>query len=126
MSNPLVYALVLLALLQAKHLFADFYLQTPRMLSGRAIYLHVGRTQHVGVHILGSLAVMLVCGVPMGALIGLLVVEALLHYHIDFAKGWWSERTGFGPTDSGFWRAFGVDQLAHQWTYIAMAFVLVL
>ena len=56
--------LVMLALFQVKHLFADFYLQTPKMLSARSVYLHVGRAQHAGVHVLGSLLVLLPFGLP--------------------------------------------------------------
>ena len=26
-----------------------------------------------------------------------------------------------GPDQAGYWRAFGVDQALHQWTYLIMA-----
>lgn len=120
MSDQATTLLVLLALFQVKHLFADFYLQTSKMLSARSVYLHVGRAQHAGIHALGSFLVLLPFGGPWGLILALVIAEWIVHFHIDFGKGWWSDRTGFAPTDAGYWRAFGVDQWAHQWTYIAM------
>jgi len=115
----------LLVLLLIKHLFADFFLQTPIMLGNRAQYIHVGRVLHCGVHVLGTVIAFVLVGVPLGALVALLVAEFLAHFHIDFAKGWWSERLGHTPDDASYWRAFGVDQLLHQLTYVLMVWVLI-
>ncbi|MEP3918302.1 DUF3307 domain-containing protein [Ascidiaceihabitans sp.] len=127
--DQITLMLVMLALFQVKHLFADFYLQTPKMLSAGAIYVHVGRAQHAVVHVVGSFLVLLpfglLAGLSWALVVGLLAVEWMLHYHIDFGKGWWSKRTAFTTTDAGYWRAFGMDQLAHQWTYIAMVWMAV-
>lgn len=120
MSDPVTFVLVLLFLLQLKHLFADFYLQTARMLRDRSRYVHVGRAQHAGVHALGSIAAMLVCGVGVLPLLLIAAAEWVVHYHIDWAKGIWSDRQGHGPDDASYWRAFGFDQALHQWTYIIM------
>ena len=120
MLDPTTILLLLLALFQVKHLFADFFLQTPKMLSAGATYAHVGRAQHAGVHMVGSLVVLLPFGLSWGVILALLLAEGIAHYHIDFAKGWWSARTGFETTQAGYWRAFGTDQIAHQLTYIAM------
>jgi hypothetical protein len=48
-------------------------------------------------------------------------VEAVIHYHIDWTK------VKFGIKDITkpmFWTQFGLDQLAHQITYILMAWFL--
>ncbi|WP_299141599.1 DUF3307 domain-containing protein [uncultured Tateyamaria sp.] len=120
MADPITFALVLLFLLQAKHLFADFYLQTPRMLRDRGRYVHLGRLQHAGLHAVGSLIALVLMGVPMGLAIAVALVEWAVHFHIDFGKGRWSDHTGHGPHQAGYWRAFGVDQALHQWTYLVM------
>ncbi|MFK7836819.1 MAG: DUF3307 domain-containing protein [Sulfitobacter sp.] len=120
MDTALTTALVLLTLLQVKHLFADFFLQTPRMLAGRNEYIHVGRMQHAGLHAVFSLAVVSVVGAPLGFSIILCLIEFVVHYHIDWAKGRHSQMTQYTPNDPGYWRAFGVDQLMHQLTYVAM------
>ncbi|WP_299280936.1 DUF3307 domain-containing protein [uncultured Tateyamaria sp.] len=120
MADPILFALALLFLLQTKHLFADFYLQTPRMLRDRSRYVHVGRLQHAGLHAVGSLIAMVLLGVPVALALTVALIEWVVHFHIDWAKGRWSDHTGHGPAQAGYWRAFGVDQALHQWTYLVM------
>lgn len=120
MSADLIDGLVLLSLLQVKHVLGDFFLQTKRMLAGRDTYLHGGRVQHVAVHGGLSAVALLVFGMPVALAIVFVVIEAVAHYHIDWLKGVYSAKKGHGPADADFWRAFGVDQLLHQFTYIAM------
>lgn len=116
-------ALILLVLLQVKHMFADFFLQTARMLAGRSVYLHFGRAQHAGLHALLSAFALLIVGSPIVFVIWLCVLEGLLHYHIDYAKGRYSEKAGHGPMDRSYWFAFGVDQALHQLTYVGMVWI---
>lgn len=125
MTDPVTFVLVLLFLLQAKHLFADFYLQTQRMLANRARYVHFGRLQHAGLHAVGSLVAMVLVGVPVPLAFGVAIAEWVVHFHIDWGKGRWSEHTGHDPSQAGFWRAFGLDQALHQWTYIVMVWAVV-
>lgn len=112
--------LILLMLLQVKHMFADFFLQTPKMLSGRSQYLHMGRIQHAFVHAVGSSVALVVLGASSGFILLICVLEGLVHFHIDWLKGKHAEAKGHGPAEGAYWRAFGVDQLAHQLTYVAM------
>ncbi|MEO0864664.1 MAG: DUF3307 domain-containing protein [Pseudomonadota bacterium] len=120
MADPVTFALVLLFLLQVKHLFADFFFQTPRMLRDRSRYVHVGRAQHAGLHALGSVLAMMLVGVSLAPLVLIAALEWVAHYHIDWGKGRWSDHIGHGPDDAGYWRAFGFDQALHQWTYLVM------
>lgn len=112
--------LLLLCLLQIKHMFADYFLQTGKMLAGRSRYLHLGRLQHAGIHALGSFLVFLILGAPIGFSIAVVMVEWAVHFHIDYAKARYSEKQALEPTQPRFWQAFGVDQVLHQLTYIAM------
>lgn len=116
-------ALILLVLLQAKHLFADFYLQTPTMLADRGMYMHPGRASHCLVHSAGSALAMAVMGLPWDLVALVVFAEWLVHFHIDFGKGVWSRRKRHGPGEASYWRAFGVDQFLHQITYVAMLWV---
>lgn len=116
-------ALMLLVLLEIKHLFADYFLQTQIMLAQRGRYLHTGRAMHCLVHVGLSAIALGLFGVPPGLLAALLVGEWLVHFHIDFAKGAWSNRQDHGPKDASYWRAFGVDQFLHQLTYVAMVWI---
>lgn len=112
--------LLLLCLLQIKHLFADFFLQTPKMLSGRGVYLHAGRAQHAGVHGLGSLIVFLIMGAPLPFVLIVVFIEWIVHFHIDFGKANYSDRNQLQPTQARFWHAVGFDQCLHHLTYIVM------
>ncbi|WP_323775899.1 DUF3307 domain-containing protein [Leisingera sp.] len=115
------YVLLLLCALQVKHLFADFFLQTPKMLSGRCAYAHMGRAQHAGIHVIGSALVYLLFGAPLAFILVLAVLEWVIHFHIDFGKARFSERKKLHPQQAMFWQAMGSDQALHQLTYIAMA-----
>jgi hypothetical protein len=66
-----------LALLQIKHMFADFYLQTPNMLRDRGVYVHSGRAQHCAIHSVGSVIAMAVMGVVVGTWAWLRLPETL-------------------------------------------------
>ncbi|MGB3145628.1 MAG: DUF3307 domain-containing protein [Maribacter sp.] len=123
LDTALQTALLLLVLLQIKHLIADFFLQTPRMLTGRAVYLHLGRVEHAGLHAILSLIIFLLLGAPLGFVVGLCVAEFLLHFHIDWLKGYHAEIKQYRPDEAGYWYAFGVDQLLHQLTYVGMVWV---
>jgi len=113
--------LLLFCLLQIKHMFADFYLQTRRMLTGRGEYWHMGRAQHAGVHAVGSVIAFAVVGAPVLFILAVVAVEWVLHYHIDYWKGQHCDRKELDPSKAAFWRATGADQAMHQLTYVAMA-----
>jgi len=113
--------LLLLCALQIKHMFADFYLQTPKMLSGRGEYLHVGRAQHAAVHVVGSVVVFLIFGAPLSFILIIGALEWIVHFNIDFAKASYSDKKQLQPDQAAFWRAAGLDQCLHNLTYIAMA-----
>lgn len=123
MTELLRDALFLLILLQVKHMFADFYLQTPRMLEGRSKYVHFGRAQHALLHAVGSIIALFLVGATLPVVVYILLAEWVVHYHIDWAKGWYSDVVGHTPADAGYWRAFGFDQALHQLTYVAMIWV---
>lgn len=118
--------LLLFCILQVKHMFADFFLQTPRMLSGRGTYLHMGRAQHAAIHSLLSVPAFLVMGAGFSFVLALVAAEWMVHFHLDWAKGRYSEKRALNPTQGLFWFAFGVDQTLHQLTYIAMVWAWVL
>ena len=121
MPATLGTVLLLLCALQIKHMFADFYLQTPKMLSGRGEYLHVGRAQHAAVHVVGSVAVFLIFGAPLSFILIIGALEWIVHFNIDFAKASYSDKKQLQPDQAAFWRAAGLDQCLHNLTYIAMA-----
>lgn len=121
MSATIGTVLLLICLLQIKHMFADYFLQTPKMLAGRSAYRHAGRAQHAAVHSVGSAIALFVVGSPIAFTIALVAIEWVVHFHIDYGKARHSDKTGYGPNEAGYWRAYGIDQTLHQLTYVAMA-----
>jgi Protein of unknown function (DUF3307) len=115
--------LVLFALLQIKHMFADYFLQTPRMLSGRGEYWHLGRAQHAAVHGIGSAICFALVGAGPAVIAGLVIGEWVVHFNIDWCKARYCDAKGLNPSQAGFWQAAGFDQALHQLTYVAMVWI---
>jgi uncharacterized protein DUF3307 len=113
--------LILIALFLVKHMFADYFMQTPKMLSGRGQYWHMGRAQHAAVHAIGSVIVFVLVGTPTLVILAICLAEWVVHFHIDWAKAKHSESKCLSPMEAAFWRAFGMDQTLHGLTYVAMA-----
>jgi hypothetical protein len=101
-------------------MFADYFLQTPRMLAGRSTYFHVGRAQHATVHAAGSTLVFLAMSASLPFILLVVLVEWVIHFHIDWAKAVYSDSRQHTPAQAAFWAAMGADQFAHQLTYVAM------
>ena len=115
--------LLVLAGLQTKHFAADFLLQTERMRREKGLYGRAGGLWHSLVHVMGSAIVLLPTVGPTAPLAAVLVGEGAAHYHIDWSKERIGRRQGLAMQSEGFWRLFGLDQLAHQFTYLVMLFV---
>jgi len=117
--------LLILCLLQIKHCYADFVMQTYVQTVRKGIYCDLIGISHSLDHVACSLLVLLAASffVPMAVptIIALCLAEGVIHYHIDWTK------VHFGCKDNTkprFWTEFGIDQLAHQLTYIGMIYIL--
>jgi hypothetical protein len=119
--------LLLILLLQIKHWYADFKIQTYLQTVKKGIWADPIGMSHTGDHIWATLVALMIFNlfVPISA--GLIVVAALAegiaHYIIDYTKVKYGCKDNTKPL---FWNQFGLDQLAHQTCYIIMAAVLVL
>lgn len=115
--------LLLFALLQIKHLFADFFFQTSWMLTGRDTYVHFGRTVHSIIHAGLTAVVFALFGTPVIWLVILFVIEFAVHFHVDFWKARENKTKCHTPEDAAFWRAMGVDQALHHLTEIGLIWI---
>lgn len=109
-----------LALCQLKHWLVDFYFQTNEMVRGKGIYGNKYGMVHSLQH---GLMMMLVAGLftDIPTALTIAVLDCLVHYHID----WFRMNYGCGDTkEKNFWLHFGLDQMAHQVTYLLLAFYL--
>ncbi len=113
-------AITLLVLLFVKHFICDFVLQTPWQIAQKGIYGAPGGLIHSGIHVLATLAILLVMAVPVKVVLTVLVVEYIVHYHVDWGKEQIVRRLKWGM-GARFWNAIGLDQLVHGLTYIAIA-----
>ncbi|SHK16871.1 Protein of unknown function [Shimia gijangensis] len=112
--------LLLFTLMQVKHLFADFYLQTIWMLTGRDTYLHLGRAAHSAIHAGLSIVIFALFSVPPVWLLAIFVIEFVIHFHVDFWKARENVVKKLTPEDAAFWRAMGFDQALHHLTGIGL------
>lgn len=122
----LIDILVALALFQVKHYLADFQWQTLWMVQSKGWYGHPGGLVHAGLHGLLSLPVLMLV-VPWQPVLFMAVVvaEIVLHYHIDWTKARIVALRGIDENDSAYWHYLGLDQAAHQLTYLVMLAALI-
>ena len=114
------HILIAVALFQIKHYVADFLLQTRGMVANKGKYGHPAGLLHAALHAALTLPILLFLGVSGVALALTVLIEALIHYHIDWGKDRLSALNHLTPSDSTYWYSLGADQLLHQLTYIGI------
>lgn len=121
MTQTTIEILSALTFLTIKHTIADFFLQPAYQYKNKGIYGHPGGLLHALTHIICSTPVFFIIA-PAGIMMALLILSAefLLHYHIDWLKTNFVKWNGLHAKTEGFWYAIGIDQMAHQLTYIGM------
>ena len=119
--------LALLTLLQIKHWYADFKIQTYMQTVKKGVWLDPIGISHTVDHVWCSLVALfvfsLIYPISVHLIIPVVFVEGLLHYTIDFTKVKYGCKDNTKPL---FWNQFGLDQLAHQLCYLAMAYILII
>lgn len=116
--------LLFLALLQLKHWFIDFVDQTDAEVRCKGIYGNWTGMYHSVKHGGATFLILFlffeneVSGM-WAFVLGFL--DFLTHYHIDWAKMNWGNRD---IKTKQFWAHLGADQMAHQLTYIGLAYLI--
>lgn len=104
----------------AKHLVADFLLQTRWIALGkdsRSDWLRP-LAAHVAVHAAGTLAIALAVAPRLW---WLALVDLALHFAIDRAKCLAAQWGRWTTQDAPYWWLFGFDQFLHQVTNVILA-----
>jgi len=113
--------LTLLTLIQIKHCYADFVLQTYMQTVKKGVWLHPVGISHSIEHAYCTLIVLLLfnLALPISAatMVAIALIEGIVHYIIDFTKVKYGSKDNTKPI---FWTQFGLDQLAHQLTYVVI------
>ena len=114
--------LALILLLQIKHWYADFKIQTYMQTVKKGVWLDPIGISHSLDHTWGTLTALLVFNVfypiSAGAILLVSFVEGAIHYMIDYIKVKHGCKDNTKPL---FWNQFGLDQLAHQICYLLIA-----
>ena len=93
-------------------------------MKNKGTYAHPGGILHAGLHAAGSLPAILLFGPSAALVAGLVVVEFVIHYHMDWLKERVVRVNGLTNKDAAFWHIFGIDQLIHNLTYTGMLMIL--
>ena len=110
----------ILWLLFIKHWYVDYVNQTMDEIQSKGNYGEWTGIEHSLKH--GALTALILALFinPIGAFV-LGVLDALIHYHIDWTK------SNYGARDypsKKFWVDFGLDQLAHYTTYLILVSII--
>lgn len=126
MTEIVCSVLLAMAALSVKHTIGDFVLQTSYQYRNKGTYGHPGGLLHSGIHVALTLPVFLILAPSsLAMVIAILAGEFIVHYHLDWAKEQLVKRYGLTQTDPWFWYLFGLDQLGHMLTYLAIIVVLI-
>lgn len=117
-------AILILVFLQIKHWYVDFVNQTNTEIASKGIYGDGPGVGHSAKHGIGTLiAITAVVGFPYIAYAAVLAfADFVIHYHIDWIK------SNYGNSDistKDFWIYIGLDQMAHQLTYIFITWAVI-
>jgi len=119
--------LLLLALLQIKHWYADFKIQTYMQTVKKGVWLDPIGMTHTRDHIYASFAALfafwIVHPFPLLILPPIIILEGIYHYLVDYTKVKYGSKDNTKPL---FWNQFGLDQMAHQLSYLAIAWYICL
>jgi hypothetical protein len=114
--------LLLLLLLQVKHWYADFKIQTYMQTVKKGVWLDPIGISHTLDHIWTTLIVLFIFSflhpITITAIVVIAVCEGIYHYMVDYTKVKYGCKDNTKPL---FWNQFGLDQLAHQASYLAIA-----
>jgi hypothetical protein len=94
---------LLLALFGIKHFIVDFLLQKKYQYANKGIYGHPGGLLHAGLHALGT-GLVLWLFAPLDWIVLMMLFDAVIHYHVDWAKTNINKRFGWtAATHDEFW-----------------------
>jgi hypothetical protein len=123
MTDTLFLPLVVICLLQVKHMICDGPLQTLRMVQDKSHYGRPHGLLHAAVHGLGTALVLLLFGFPFAIALGLAVLDSVVHYHIDFAKENIVKAMRWTHKDGPYWWAITTDQGLHHISYVVFVWL---
>lgn len=104
-------------LLNLKHFIAEYILQTPHIAGGKIRYGSVNSFIHIFHHAFGTMVTGLILKFNLVLILGLVIVESIIHYHVDWAVAHFGAHS---YKDKKYWQWLGIEQFMHQQTFILM------
>lgn len=118
--------LLLVFLLQIKHWFVDFWVQSYQQTILKGVYGDPIGFSHTLEQTIGTLISLIIFSIfyPISAalIIKLALLDMITHYHIDWVKAYYGTKDN---KTTRYWREFGLDQLGHQLTYILITYIVI-
>lgn len=119
--------ILLMFLLQAKHWYADFFIQTYDQTVKKGLYGDPVGISHSLDHMLWTVIALAVFSIfyPLDPvlILSVAIIEGFAHYHIDYVKVKYGIKDLTKPR---FWREFGADQMAHHICYLFIIWFLII
>jgi hypothetical protein len=114
-----VEILMLLFLLQTKHLIVDWLWQPEFEWKNKGTYGHWGGIRHALKNAIGTtLCFFLFVSIPLCLLV--FAIDFLSHYHMDWIKMNINRIKGYTAATPQFFEWIGKDQWVHQVTYLGL------
>jgi hypothetical protein len=123
MDDILSRALLVLVVLQVKHLICDGPLQTLRMVQEKSYYGRLHGLLHALVHLVGTGLVLALFGIPLQMVAMLAALDGVIHYHVDYLKNTLLRIKSWSTNDAPYWWAFTADQMLHHTTYVLLVWL---
>lgn len=121
MSNT---ALLVLLLLNFKHVIVDFYFQTNQMVKEKGYLKELGGYVHAMHHAIATTMIVGFFTESSLILISLILLDFISHYVIDYSKINICKKMNIQFGSKSFWVGMGLDQYAHQIVYITITYIL--
>ena len=123
MTSQLATVLGAFIFLHFKHFLCDYVVQDEYQRRSKRSYGKFGGALHALVHALATTPVFVLLRPSLGLALAVVIAELFVHYHIDWLKERILAEGSWGPEDRAYWRTFGVDQMLHNLTYVAIVAV---
>lgn len=104
----------LMIMFSLKNFICEFVIQTDEIAEAKRRYGSINSFRHILHHAFGTLMVLLIFTLPLYIALGLVLLEAILHYHVD----WLHMKFGAQSyRDKKYWQWLGAEIFAHQLIY---------
>lgn len=104
-------------LLNLKHFICEYILQDEYIFECKRRYGSINSFIHTLHHAFGTLVAGLILDFDLVLITGLVILEAIIHYHVDWVIAYFGARS---YRDKKYWQWRGAEEFMHHVTFIIM------